>query len=63
MMRGLGLGDCLPLGDSGLAVALQAFFGLRQRPDAAQTLELMAPFAPFRSLACVHLWKSLGDPP
>jgi AraC family transcriptional regulator of adaptative response / DNA-3-methyladenine glycosylase II len=63
MMRGLGLGDCLPLGDSGLAAALQAFFGLRQRPDAAQTLELMAPFAPFRSLACVHLWKSLGDPP
>jgi AraC family transcriptional regulator of adaptative response / DNA-3-methyladenine glycosylase II len=63
MLRGYGLADCLPVGDAGLAQALQRFFALDARPDAATTRALMAPFAPFRSLATVHLWNSLGDTP
>jgi AraC family transcriptional regulator of adaptative response / DNA-3-methyladenine glycosylase II len=61
-MRAYGLEDCVPAGDSGLATALQRFHGLDARPDARATVELMRPFAPHRSLATFHLWKTLGDP-
>ena len=63
MLRGYGLADCLPLGDAGLTLALQRFFDLPARPGTAETRALMAPFAPFRSLATFHLWTSLGDLP
>jgi AraC family transcriptional regulator of adaptative response / DNA-3-methyladenine glycosylase II len=63
LMRGLGLRDCVPVGDAGLTLALQRWFGLDQRPDAPETLRLMAPFAPHRSLATFHLWSSLKGTP
>ena len=63
LMRGLGFRDGVPVGDAGLTLALQRRFGLEQRPDAAETLRLMAPFAPHRSLATFHLWASLKGTP
>lgn len=63
MMRGLGLADCVPAGDSGLRTALRRFFGLDRPPDADEVRTLMEPFAPHRSLATAHLWASLGDEP
>ena len=57
MMRSLGLHDCLPLGDTGVTSALQAFFKLTERPGKKETLALMAPFSPYRSLATTHLWN------
>jgi AraC family transcriptional regulator of adaptative response / DNA-3-methyladenine glycosylase II len=62
MLRGYGLGDCLPVGDAGLTLALQRFHRLPARPDAAATVALMAPWAPHRSLATFHLWASLQEP-
>lgn len=56
MMRALGFADCVPLGDVALLRQLRRFFDLEQRPDAKQTLELMRPFAPYRSLATLHFW-------
>jgi DNA-3-methyladenine glycosylase II len=61
MMRGCGFPDCVPVGDTGLTEALRVFHGMETRPNAQQTLELMAPFRPWRSLATAHLWRSLGD--
>ena len=61
MMRAFGLGDCVPVGDSGLVAALKTFFDLEARPDAPETLRLMEVFAPHRSLASFHLWKSLDE--
>ena len=61
LMRAFGLEDCVPVGDAGLVAALERFFHLEGRPDPEQTLRLMEPFAPARSLATFHLWKSLGD--
>jgi AraC family transcriptional regulator, regulatory protein of adaptative response / DNA-3-methyladenine glycosylase II len=61
MMRGLGFEDCVPVGDAGLVAALRRHYALDARPDAARTAELMAPFAPYRSLATEHFWQSLGD--
>ena len=63
MMRGCGFGDCVPLGDSGLTAALQRHLDLDHRPGAKETAELMAPFAPHRSLATFHLWASLKGVP
>lgn len=62
MMRGFGFGDCAPIGDTGLTSGLQAWLGLEVRPDAAKTRELLEPFAPYRSFACWHLWRSLDRP-
>jgi 3-methyladenine DNA glycosylase/8-oxoguanine DNA glycosylase len=60
MMRGCGFTDCVPLGDSGLATALQEFFQLDHRPDRQEVEALMLPFAPYRSLATFHLWAGEG---
>ncbi len=61
MMRGFGFADCAPLGDTGLTAGLQRFWALHYRPDATQTIALMEPFAPHRSLATAHLWASLQE--
>ena len=63
LMRGLGFRDGVPVGDAGLTLALQRWFGLDSRPDGPETLRLMAPFAPHRSLATFHLWASLKGTP
>jgi 3-methyladenine DNA glycosylase/8-oxoguanine DNA glycosylase len=60
LMRGLGLADCMPTGDSGLAAGLQHLHQLPQRPTVEQMTALMAPFAPHRSLATCHVWASLA---
>jgi AraC family transcriptional regulator of adaptative response / DNA-3-methyladenine glycosylase II len=63
LMRGFGFRDGVPVGDAGLTLALQRWFGLETRPDGPETLRLMAPFAPHRSLATFHLWASLKGIP
>jgi 3-methyladenine DNA glycosylase/8-oxoguanine DNA glycosylase len=63
LMRGCGFGDCVPLGDAGLTLALQRHLGLDHRPGLKETAACMAPFAPFRSLATFHLWASLKGVP
>jgi AraC family transcriptional regulator of adaptative response / DNA-3-methyladenine glycosylase II len=63
MMRAFGLEDCVPVGDAGLVKGLARFFNLPDRPGVAETLELMRPFAPYRSWATFHLWQSLKDEP
>jgi AraC family transcriptional regulator of adaptative response / DNA-3-methyladenine glycosylase II len=63
LMRGLGFRDGVPVGDAGLTLALQRWFGLDSRPDGPATHRLMAPFAPHRSLATFHLWASLKGTP
>jgi len=57
LMRALGFGDCLPLGDTGVTSGLQSLLQLEERPDADATLRLMAVFSPHRSLATAHLWQ------
>lgn len=63
LLRGLGFGDVVPVGDAGLTLALQRFHGLDHRPDPAETEALLAPHAPHRSLAVFHLWASLKGAP
>lgn len=56
-LRGLGFADCLPSGDAGLAQGLARLTG--ERPKEPQIREMMARFAPWRSLATYHVWASL----
>jgi AraC family transcriptional regulator of adaptative response / DNA-3-methyladenine glycosylase II len=58
MMRALGAPDCVPLGDTGISTALARFFDV-PRPGPEETLTLLEPFRPHRSLACYHLWQTL----
>jgi len=60
LMRG-GFADAAPVGDSALATALQKLHNLAERPDTDETARLMAPFAPHRSLATMHLWTYLKE--
>lgn len=60
LLRAYGFEDCAPIGDVALAEALKRFFGLEERPGADEATRLMETFAPHRSLATYHLWKSLS---
>lgn len=62
MLRGCGFNDAVPVGDSGLRSALRRFYDLSEPPGNEQVADLMTRFAPHRSLATFHLWKSSGDP-
>jgi AraC family transcriptional regulator, regulatory protein of adaptative response / DNA-3-methyladenine glycosylase II len=57
-----GFADIAPVGDSGLATALQRLHRLPERPDSDQSARLMSLFTPNRSLATMHLWSSLAAP-
>jgi 3-methyladenine DNA glycosylase/8-oxoguanine DNA glycosylase len=59
-LRGLGLADCLPAGDAGLAQGLARICGTR--PSEAEIRRMLAPYAPWRSLATYHIWASLKEP-
>jgi AraC family transcriptional regulator of adaptative response / DNA-3-methyladenine glycosylase II len=61
LMRGVGFADCAPVGDVALAAALQRLHGAVARPRHEEVAALMEPFAPYRSLATLHLWASLKD--
>lgn len=56
LLRACAFPDVAPIGDAGLAAALQNFHGLDRRPTIAEQETLMHPFAPWRSLATAHLW-------
>jgi 3-methyladenine DNA glycosylase/8-oxoguanine DNA glycosylase len=58
-LRGLGLADCLPAGDVGLARGLERLRGTR--PSEREIRQIMARYAPYRSLATYHVWASLKD--
>jgi len=60
-LRAYGFEDCVPAGDVALAEALRRFFALEERPAPAEVERLMEPFAPHRSLATYHLWKTLSS--
>lgn len=55
-----GFADAAPVGDSGLATALERIYHLSDRPDAVNQAQLMARYSPWRSLSSMHLWASLA---
>ncbi len=51
--------DVLPVGDLGIATAIQRVYRLRKRPEPARILKIGEPWRPFRSVACWYLWQTL----
>ncbi|HEU0024185.1 MAG TPA: DNA-3-methyladenine glycosylase [Thermoleophilaceae bacterium] len=59
----LGRPDVLPVGDLGIRRAAQLIHGLDDLPTPAELERLAEPWRPYRSLACLYLWRSLDNEP
>jgi DNA-3-methyladenine glycosylase II len=51
--------DILPTGDYGVQAAIKKYYGKRKWPKPAVMEKIAKPWAPYRSIACWYLWKSL----
>lgn len=55
--------DVLPTGDLGVRNAAMRAYGLDAPPDPASLTALAEPWRPFRTRACLYLWRSLDNAP
>ena len=62
LMFRLGRPDVLPTLDLGIQKAIQRAYGLRKRPSARQMEKFGRAWAPYRTIACWYLWRSLDQP-
>jgi DNA-3-methyladenine glycosylase II len=51
--------DILPTGDYGVQAAMKKHYKKRKWPKLAVMEKIAKPWAPYRSIACWYLWKSL----
>ncbi len=59
----LGRPDVLPVGDLGIRRGAQIAYGLDELPDPKELETIAEPWRPYRSLACLYLWRSLDNTP
>lgn len=62
LMFRLGRPDVLPTLDLGIQTAIQRAYGLRKRPSARRMEQIGRAWAPYRTIACWYLWRSLDQP-
>jgi len=55
--------DVLPLGDLGIAKAVQRAYKLRKAPSPDRLTRIGEAWRPYRSVACWYLWASLNNDP
>jgi len=55
--------DVLPLGDLGIAKAVQRAYKLRKAPSPDRLTRIGEAWKPYRSVACWYLWASLNNDP
>lgn len=55
--------DLLPTGDQGIKNALMAAYGLDAVPSPEAMTEIAEPWRPYRTRACLYLWRSLDNEP
>lgn len=55
--------DVLPLGDLGIANAIQKIYRLRKRPTSDRIRRIGEAWRPYRSVASWYLWRSLDNVP
>ena len=55
--------DVLPTGDLGVRNAVQRAYGLEAPPKPAEMQALAEPWRPYRTRACLYLWRSLANQP
>lgn len=59
LMFTLRRADILPTGDYGIQAAIKKHYKKRKWPKPAVMEKIAKPWAPYRSIACWYLWKSL----
>lgn len=52
--------DVVSVSDMGIKRAVQKVYGMMDKPTDKQLLSISNKWKPYRSVACWHLWKSLG---
>lgn len=62
LMFRLGRPDVLPTLDLGIRKAIQRAYGLRRLPTVRQMERFARSWAPYRTVACWYLWRSLDQP-
>jgi DNA-3-methyladenine glycosylase II len=55
--------DVLPVGDLGIRRAMMQRYGLSELPAPAEMEAIAEPWRPYRTLACLYLWRSLAATP
>jgi DNA-3-methyladenine glycosylase II len=55
--------DVLPTGDLGVRNAAMRAYGLERPPAPAELQALAEPWRPYRTRACLYLWRSLANEP
>jgi DNA-3-methyladenine glycosylase II len=55
--------DVVATGDQGIRNAVRRAYGLDAVPDAAALTTLAEPWRPYRTRACLYLWRSLDNVP
>jgi DNA-3-methyladenine glycosylase II len=63
LMFHLGRPDVISTGDLGLRRAIQIEYGLEELPGPTEFERIAEPWRPHRTLACLHLWRSLDNAP
>jgi len=63
LMFQLGRPDVLAVGDLGVRRAVQRAYGMEDMPNPAELTELGEPWRPWRTVACMYLWRSLDNEP
>jgi DNA-3-methyladenine glycosylase II len=56
----LGREDVFSIGDTGLLRAIQKLYGEKRKLTTKQIVKISSAWIPYRSYACLLLWKSLG---
>lgn len=59
LMFSLRRPDILPTGDYGIQAAIKKHYKKRKWPKPAVIEKIAKPWAPYRSIACWYLWRSL----
>lgn len=59
LMFTLRRADILPTGDYGVQAAIKKHYKKRKWPNPVVMEKIARPWAPYRSIACWYLWKSL----
>lgn len=63
LMFQLGRPDVLAAGDLGIRRAAMVRYGLPSLPSPAELEEIAEPWRPYRTLACLFLWRSMATTP
>ncbi len=63
LMFTLHRGDVLPTGDLGVRNAARRAYGLAAAPLPAELEAIAEPWRPYRTRACLYLWRSLDNEP